>query len=65
MLSKTSRLPSPEGLQTYRKWHPSILPRTQTPAKKYQLAEMIGVVIGNQECFPHNRLTVTVRNPGI
>ena len=39
---------------------PSIFPRTQTPPKKYQLPQVVRIVVGNKQCFTKNRLSVTV-----
>src|SRR5262245_4887849 len=45
-------------------WSTLFGPTAQQAAHHDQLAEVVGVVVGDQECLPQDRLPVPVRDPG-
>ena len=37
-----------------------LLPGAQQAADEHQFAQMVGIVVGDEQCLPQNRLSVTV-----
>lgn len=40
------------------------IPDAEEPPDRHELTQMVGVVVGHQECFTQERLTLPVRDRG-